>query len=137
MHEHSTHKKVLIVDDDQFLVDMYATKFKEAGFEVEISLDSRATITKLRDKSSTPDILLTDIVMPDLDGFAMLDIIRKEGLCPTATIIVLSNQGQPSDMEKATALGADGYIIKANSIPSEVVAQVLETVKKKTDSTSK
>lgn len=131
MNENSP-KQILIIDDDQFLVDMYAVKFKEAGFQVTVSMDGHEALTKLREKTITPSVLLMDIVMPELDGFAILDAVRKENLCPDALVIMLSNQGQESDREKAESLGVAGYIIKANSIPSEVLAQVTAIIKEKT-----
>jgi DNA-binding response OmpR family regulator len=120
---------ILIIDDDQFLVDMYAVKFKEAGFTVSVSLSGREAIAKLREKAITPDVVVMVIVMPDLDGFGILETIRKENLCPDSVIIMLSNQGQGTDKDKAFELGADGYIVKANTIPSEVLSQVLGLIK--------
>ncbi len=124
-------KQILIIDDDQFLVDMYALKFKEAGFDVTVSMDGHEALGKIREKAIAPAVVLMDIVMPELDGFAILESMRKENLCSDAVIIMLSNQGQDSDKEKAEALGVDGYIVKANSIPSEVLAEVTKIIKEK------
>jgi CheY-like chemotaxis protein len=71
-----------------------------------------------------PDIMLVDIVMPTMDGFEFLAKVKEEGLASKATIIVLSNLGQPEDIEKGISLGASGYIIKASATPSEVVEKV-------------
>lgn len=120
----SSKKKILIVDDDQFLVDMYAVKFKEAGYDVETSMNGRDALKKLRDKSLCPEVILMDVVMPDVDGFEILHTVKTENLCEDPTLIMLSNQGQEGDIQKAMELGANGYIVKANSIPSEVVTEV-------------
>ena len=75
-----------------------------------------------------PDAILLDIVMPNIDGFQVLSAIHDEHLAPNTKVIVLSNQGQQSDIEKATALGAKGYIIKASAIPSEVFSETIKII---------
>lgn len=123
--EHSTQgKKIFIVDDDKFLLDMYTFKFKEKGFEVTQAFGSVDALSKLKG-GITPDIILLDVVMPAMDGFELLGIIKGENLAPQAKVIVLSNLGQPSDIEKGRALGASGYVVKASATPSEVVEKVM------------
>ncbi len=121
--------KILIVDDDQFLLDMYVLKFTEKNFEVESVFGSVNALSRLQDVHNF-DIILTDVVMPTMDGFELLEKIKKEKLAEGAKIVVLSNLGQPADIEKGNKLGADGYIVKANSTPSEVVAQVIKIMEK-------
>ena len=116
-------KKILIVDDDHFLVNMYSIKFSGSGFEVHTSLDGQDTLNKLRD-GLVPDVVMLDMIMPGMDGLELLSQIRKDKLAPQAKIIILSNQSQESDMERAKELGISGYIVKATTIPSEVVAEV-------------
>ena len=115
---------VLLVDDDQFLRDMYALKFKEKGFTVETAEGGQEALEKLRG-GMQPKLLIFDLVMPGIDGFEFLERLQEEKLAEGAMKIVLSNQGQDSDMEKAKSLGATEYIVKANTIPSDVVAKVL------------
>ncbi len=122
-------QSVMLVDDDKFLLDMYAVKFKGAGITVDAVADPEEALKKLR-AGATPDAILTDIVMPVLDGFGFLEAIQKEKLAPHAAIIMLSNQGQESDIARAKELGAKGYIVKASSIPSEVLEQTLAIVGK-------
>lgn len=121
--------KVFIVDDDKFLLDMYSIKFKEQGLEVEVSETGADALLKLRG-GLKPDVLLLDIVMPGVDGFGILDTIRKENLGGNPALIVLSNQGQESDIKRAKELGADDYIVKASAVPSEVLSQVVAIAKK-------
>ena len=123
------NKKILLVDDDEFLLDMYSLKFREAGFEVEIARGGEAALGILR-QGATPDIVLLDIVMPSIDGFEFLRIADKENLKKEAKIIVLSNLGQKEDIYKGMALGAKDYIVKANSTPSEVVKKVQSILEK-------
>ena len=115
---------VLLVDDDRFLLDMYTMKFKDSGCTVDAIPDPAAALEKLRG-GFTPGIILLDIIMPSLSGFEFLETVRKENLAKGAKIIMLSNQGQQEDIDKAMKLGASGYIVKASSIPSEVLAKAL------------
>ncbi len=115
--------KVFIVDDDKFLLNMYSLKFGKNNFEVNSASSGEEVISKIKG-GYTPDIILLDIVMPGMDGFEILEAIRKEKLAPEASIIMLTNQGQLSDIERAKSFGINGYIIKATTIPSEVVEEV-------------
>ncbi len=121
--------KIFLVDDDKFLLDMYALKFKNKGHEVDTSYDGNDALKKLRE-GYKPDCMILDVVMPQMDGLTILDTIRKENLIPESSIIMLTNQGQPSDIERAEKLGINGYIIKATTIPSEVVSEVEKILNK-------
>lgn len=116
---------ILIVDDDAFLLDMYAVKFTEAQFKVDTAKSVEEALQKLRG-GATYDILLLDMIMPGLTGLDLLKAVKAESLGGNPVRIVLSNQGEKTDIESATAEGAQGYIVKANVIPSEVVAKVRE-----------
>ena len=117
-------KKIFIVDDDKFLLDMYTFKFREKGFDVIQAFGSIDALSKLKG-GIVPDVILLDVVMPAMDGFELLALIKSEKLAPDAKIIVLSNLGQPSDIEKGRTLGANGYVIKASAAPSEVVEKIV------------
>ena len=116
-------KKVLIVDDDKFLLDMYSVKFREDGFDVEIGVGGEDGLQKLR-SGMTFDVIMLDIVMPNIDGFAFLEAVKAENLGGNPKVVVLSNQGQDEEIVRAKELGADDYIVKASAIPSEVLEQV-------------
>ena len=107
---------VLLVDDDKFLLDMYSTKFRESGKEVEVFLGGQDVLDHLR-KGLKASIIILDIVMPNMDGLVLLETIKKEKLGGNPVIIVLSNQGEQADIDKAETLGVDGYIVKASAIP--------------------
>ncbi len=124
----NTPKTILIVDDDSFLLDMYAMRFTQAQFTVVTASGAQEALTKLRG-GLVPDVMLLDVVMPATDGFELLEMINKEGLVPTTIKIYLSNLGQEQDIARGKSLGAASYIVKANSTPSEVVAHVLEVLK--------
>lgn len=115
--------KVLLIDDDTFLLDMYALKFKRFGAEAVAASGAEEALDKLAD-GFVPDIILCDIIMPKLDGFDFLREMRAKKYAPDATVVVLSNQGQETDQEQAAEFKVDDYIIKALLTPSEVVARV-------------
>lgn len=117
-----------LADDDKFLLNLYAVKFKNAGHEVEVFPGGEELLATLRKGGAAPDAILLDVVMPGIDGLQVLETIRKEKLAEGAKIIILSNQGQGSDIEKAKQFGADAYIVKASAIPSEVLTQAVRTV---------
>lgn len=120
-------KKILIVDDDSFLLDMYALKFSKSNFSVSTAIGPESTLEKLRGGFS-PDIILLDIMMPVMDGFELLEKIREEKLATSSVVIFLSNRGQSSDTARAEELGASGYIVKASSTPSEVIEKVVKII---------
>ena len=121
--------RVYLVDDDRFLLDLYAVKFRNAGHEVSVFGGGEELLVALRKEGSkNPDVILLDLIMPGIGGFEALEAIREEKLAKGAKIIILSNLGQDSDIERAKQLSADGYIIKASAIPSEVLAETLRTV---------
>ena len=117
--------KVLIVDDDEFLLNVYSVKFAKTGLEVATSAGAEEALRKLHE-GFVPDAIVLDIVMPDMDGFELLEKFRAEGLAKGAVVIFLTNQGQSSDIERAKKLGAQGYIVKASTIPSEVLTEVMK-----------
>jgi CheY-like chemotaxis protein len=124
--------RVYLVDDDKFLLDLYAVKFKNAGHEVSAFGNGEELLTALRKTDSVaPNAILLDLIMPGIGGFGALEAIRKENLAKGAKIIILSNQGKDTDVEKAKEFSVDGYIIKASAIPSEVLAKTLKIINQK------
>ncbi len=123
-------KKIFIIDDDKFLLDMYSLKFNKAGYDVKTADSTEEALKTIRD-GYEPEIVLCDIVMPGLDGLDMVGAIRKEKLISKSVIIMLTNQGASEDIAKAQKLSVDGYIVKATTIPSEVLTEVEKITKSK------
>lgn len=122
--------RIYLVDDDRFLLDMYAVKFKNAGHEVRAFQSPEEFIAALR-SDPAPDAVLIDVVMPGLTGFEAIEVVRRDKLAEGMKVIFLTNQGLDQDLEKAKELKADGYIIKASAIPSEVFTQTITILEKK------
>ena len=119
----SSGKKILFIDDDKFLLDMYAVKFRKAGYDIKAADSTNAALKILHD-GWQPDAILADIVMPEMDGLEFVAAVRKEKLAPNAAIVMLSNQGASEDLERAKALNVTSYIVKATTIPSDVLKDV-------------
>ncbi len=119
----SNAKRILIIDDDQFLLNMYFIKFQKAGFNVATRSSANDdgesfvdTIAKLR-----PDLISLDIIMPGRNGFEAMKLLQNDARTKHIPIFFLTNMGQPRDINIGLKLGAAGYVICAQAIPSEVV----------------
>lgn len=134
MVKENTQQKICIIDDDPFLLDMYNLKFQQAGYKVDCFTDSAKALEILRGEQKF-NVVLLDLVMPKIDGFEVLRVIREENLCgQDVLIVILSNQGQDKDISRAEEMGIDGYLIKANTLPSEVLEYVRNLITKKEES---
>lgn len=111
--------KILIVEDDLFLTQIYKVKFEKENFNVKIVTDGVAAISAV--KEFKPDIMLLDIIMPKKSG---IEVLQEVGKNKTFPIIVLSNLGQESDVTKAIQLGADEYLIKSFTKIDDIVEKV-------------
>lgn len=118
--------KILLVEDDTFLSSMYSTKFNLEGFVVAAAHDGEEGY-KLA-KKEKPDIILLDILLPKMDGFTVLDNLKKDEETKDIPVIMLTNLGQKEDVKKGFEKGAVGYLIKAHFMPSEVVEKIKSTL---------
>ena len=120
-------KNILLVEDDPFLSDIYTTKLKEEGFSVDTAMDGEECLRKV--EKNMPDLLILDLVLPQMDGWEVLSSIRRQEKFKDLKVIILSNLGQKDEVEKGLKLGAIKYFIKAHYTPSEVVAEIKEILK--------
>ena len=118
--------KILLVDDDAFLRDMYATKFSEFGHEIAVAESGEQALTELQ--KTQFNVVVLDMIMPGMNGIELLKEIRARKLDTNLICVVLSNQGGKEEIDAAYEAGAKGYIIKAELIPSEVVREVIKIV---------
>ncbi len=122
--------RVLLVDDDKFLVDMYAMKFAASGYEVQACISATDALEILRG-GFLADAVVFDLIMPERDGFSFLSTLGDEKLVPHAARVALTNQNNDDEKARVEGLGVDRYIVKASTIPSEVVNIVGEEIAKK------
>ena len=120
--------KIIIVDDDDFLVNMYATKFGLSDVVVEAFKSGRDFLDGVKGGAKA-DLLLLDIVMPNMTGLDILQEIRKEKLLAGVPVIMLTNQNDEKDISEAKKFGVAGYIVKSAATPSEVVSEVMRVLK--------
>ncbi len=115
--------KVMIDDDDHFILNMYKIKFEHAGFDIKTAANGKEALDIAR-TGYVPHVLLVDILMPVMGGIEFLQHIREEKLFEHVPIIVLSNQSQSTDISEALKLGVKSYIVKATTVPSEIVEEI-------------
>ncbi|MFA6322084.1 MAG: response regulator [Candidatus Buchananbacteria bacterium] len=120
--------KILLIEDDQSLSDMYTMKFSSENMDFLKADNGEDGLTMA--KAELPDLILLDIMMPKMDGFAVLTELKADAKTKNIPVLVLSNLGQKSDIEKGEKLGATGYVVKATMTPTQVVAKVKETLTK-------
>ncbi len=121
-------KKILLIEDDPFLIDIYTTKFKEeTGFSVEVAKGGDEGLRKA--EGNPPDLIILDIVLPQIDGWEILKKIRENKELNKVKIIIISNLGQKEEVEKGIKMGAAKYLIKAHYTPSEIVEEIKEILK--------
>jgi two-component system, OmpR family, response regulator len=119
-------RKILLVEDDPLLIDIYKTKFKSAGFEVEVIEKGDQVVEAVT--ASKPDVVLLDIVLPHMDGWDVLESLKQHEQTKHIPVFVLSNLGQREEIEKGIKLGAAKYLIKAHYTPSEVLEEIQKIV---------
>lgn len=121
----NTMKKILIVDDEPNIVMSLEYTFKKNNFEVFIARDGQEALDIV--KTNFPDVIILDVMMPMVDGYATLEQIRKDDNLKHTKVIFLSAKNKESDIEKGMALGADAYLTKPFSI-KKVIEQVMELI---------
>lgn len=123
MKQKTKDKKILIVEDDPFILEMYKNKLEKVGFKISVAKSGKEGIIFL-EKDAEVDLILLDVVMPGMNGFEMLEIIKADEEYKKIPVILLTNLSQQEDIEKGLKLGATDYLIKAHFTPSEVVEKV-------------
>ncbi|MBU0546832.1 response regulator [Patescibacteria group bacterium] len=126
MNNINKQKNILLVEDDPFIIDIYSTKLKEAGFDVQSSTDGEDALKKIKD--GNPDLILLDIVLPKLTGLECLKQIKSFPQFKDIPIIILSNLGQKYEVEKGLQMGANKYLIKAHYTPSEIIKEIKQII---------
>ncbi|HHE76820.1 MAG TPA: response regulator [Candidatus Parcubacteria bacterium] len=115
-------KKILLVEDDPFLIEIYTSKLKEAGFSVSVVTSGELVLEKVEEEK--PDLVLLDVVLPNMDGWEILQAIKTNPKVKETRVVILSNLGEKEDVEKGIKLGAVKYLIKSHYTPSEVVEEI-------------
>lgn len=120
-------KKILIVEDDPMLVEIYSKKFTSKGFEIDTAISGAEAEKKV--KNGNFDLVLLDLVLPETDGFSVLKKIKEDPAISSTKVVVFSNLSQEEDKERASMLGADGFLTKSDYTPGEIVEHIKEILK--------
>lgn len=115
-------QRILLVEDDPFLVDIYKSKLNESGFEVVVARDGEEALRKFSENEL--HLVILDIVLPRMDGWEVLRMIKEQSDSKKIPVLIFSNLGQKAEIEKGFGLGATEYLIKAHYTPSEVVKKI-------------
>jgi len=120
-------KKILVVEDDSMISSMYKTKFEVDGFDVFVA-DNGVLGLELA-KKEKPDIIMLDIILPQLDGFSVLEQIKQDKTIKDTPVIMLTNLGTEEDKKKGEKMGALDYLVKASLTPGQVSEKIKQALK--------
>lgn len=115
-------KKILIVEDEEILLNLLERKLKEKGYEVSVAKDGEEGLKVMREVK--PDLVLLDVILPKKDGFDVMEEMRKDEDLKDLSVIIISNSGQPVELDRAKRLGALDWVIKTQFDPNEVLEKV-------------
>lgn len=122
MHHEQNQKVIVLIEDEKIISQLLVKKLEAAGYAVQTADDGQAGILLV--KKLNPDLILLDMMLPQVDGFGVLKALRNENIIPRIPLIIISNSGQPIEVDRARDLGARDYLIKVNFDPQDVVTKV-------------
>lgn len=122
--------KILIVEDDSFLMSVYEKKFMQSGFQILKAVDGDAAMALLS-RGEIPDIILLDIIMPHKNGFEVLDSLHQHADWQKIPVVIISNLGQESDRARGKELGAVEYLVKSDTSLEQIVERITQLVPKR------
>jgi two-component system alkaline phosphatase synthesis response regulator PhoP len=117
-------KNILLVEDDPFIIDIYASKFKKEGFLVDVAKDGQMALEKI--KNHHPDLLVLDIILPKIDGWEVLKTLRKNESTKNIKVIVVSNLNQKDYQDNIANLNVIKYFLKIETTPEEITNAIKE-----------
>jgi CheY-like chemotaxis protein len=115
-------KKILIVEDDQSLIQIYQAKLEQKGYQIEVARDGQECLDKVY--NFKPDVILLDIILPKVDGFTVLDTLGKDERTKNIPVILTTNLAQDEDVQKGKSLGAIDYLTKVDFTPTQIVEKI-------------
>jgi len=119
-------KRILLVEDEEVLSEVVKGALEQKGYEVDVAEDGEVGLQKA--KQGGYDLILLDIIMPTMNGFEVMEEIQKDEEMAKMPIIVVSNSGQPVEVDRAKELGASDWLLKTEFDPEEVVKKVINQI---------
>ena len=124
----SMAKKILLIEDEKIMIDLLQRKLTQKGYDVSVARDGEEGLKAMREVR--PDLVLLDIIMPKMGGFEVMEEMGKDKNLKDIPVIVISNSGQPVELDKAQKLGAKDWLIKTEFDPQEVLGKVVKQIGK-------
>ncbi len=119
-------KKIIIIEDEEILRNLLHKKLTAEGYDVDVAENGEEGLSKIRENK--PDLILLDIIMPKMGGFEMLEEMKKDESITDIPVIVVSNSGQPVEIDRAQKLGAKDWLVKTEFDPQEVIDKVIKQI---------
>jgi DNA-binding response OmpR family regulator len=121
-------KKILIIEDEEIMLDLLQRKLTNNGYKISVARNGEDGLRMV--KEIKPDLVLLDIVMPKMSGMEVLEEMQKDKDLKEIPVIIISNSGQPVELDRAKVLGAKDWLIKTEFDPQEVVDKVVKQIGK-------
>ena len=121
-------KKILLIEDEQLMIELLEKKLAQEGYEMTVAKDGAEGLEKMRNEK--PDIILLDIIMPKKGGFEVMEEMSQDDELKQIPVVVISNSGQPVELDRAKRLGARDWLIKTEFDPQEVIDKVIKQIGK-------
>jgi DNA-binding response OmpR family regulator len=122
MENQQPKKTILIIEDEEIIRGILQKKIEKEGFQVEVAENGEEGVEKIREV--IPDIIILDIVMPIMDGFGVLEEMKKDEKIANIPVIVVSNSGQPVEIDKVKKYGVKDWVVKTEFDPAEVINKI-------------
>ena len=121
-------KKILLIEDEEIMVNLLQRKLTQEGYEISVARDGEEGLKLIREV--LPDLVLLDIIMPKKGGFEVMEVMQKDKNLKNIPVIIISNSGQPVELDRAKELGAKDWLIKTDFDPQEVLDKVVKQIGK-------
>lgn len=118
--------KILLVEDDRMIIDMYKMRLEEEGYDVSVTEKGSEALEQA--KNEKPAVILLDVMLPEVDGFSILQSLKNQPETKRIPVLLLTNLGQEGDKTKGTDMGAADYFVKAQHTPAEVIRKIKQLI---------
>jgi len=119
-------KKILMVEDEEIMIDLLQRKIAQEGYEISVARNGEEGLAAMKEKK--PDLVLLDIIMPKMGGFEVMEKMQKDKDLKKIPVIVISNSGQPVEIDRAQKMGAEDWLIKTEFDPQEVIEKIKKQI---------
>ena len=119
-------KKILMIEDEEIMIDLLQRKIAQEGYEISVARNGEEGLAAMKEKK--PDLVLLDIIMPKMGGFEVMEKMQKDKDLKKIPVIVISNSGQPVEIDRAQKMGAEDWLIKTQFDPKEVIEKIKKQI---------